>query len=80
VPAHLRGNIKASFEGATCARRFLFSRKARAHKRAYLALTNGEGELEASGAPPFAEIERFAKWCKTHRCVLDMHRVLIVAS
>ena len=61
-------------------RRFLFSRKARAYKRAYLALANGEGEFEASGAPPFAEIERLSKQCKTHRCTLDMHRSFVVAS
>ena len=80
VASNLRANIKASFAGLTCARRFLFSRKARAYKRAYLALANGEGELEASGAAPFAEIERLAKRCKTHRCALDMNRAFILSA
>ena len=39
---HLRANIKASFAGLTRERRFLFSRKARSYKRAYLALARGE--------------------------------------
>ena len=80
VPLHLRAHIKASFAGLTRERRFLFSRKARSYKRAYLALARGEGELESNGAAPFAEIERLSKQCKTHRCALDMNRVFILSA
>lgn len=80
VPANLRRNIVSSFDGLTRQRRFLFSRKARSYKRAYLALANGEGELDASGAAPFAEIERLARQFKTHRCALEFGRAFILAS
>ena len=80
VPANLRRNIVSSFDGLTRQRRFLFSRKARSYKRAYLALANGEGELDASGAAPFAEIERLARQFKTHRCALEFNRGFILAS
>ena len=80
VPANLRRNIVSSFDGLTRQRRFLFSRKARSYKRAYLALANGEGELDASGAAPFAEIERLARQFKTHRCALEFSRGFILAS
>ena len=80
VPKHLRRNVEASFENLTRERRFKFSRKARSCKLAYLAPANREGETDADGGAPFAEIERLAKVRKTHRCCLEMHRDFCTAE
>ena len=80
VAANLRQNVEDSFAALTRQRRFKMSRKARSYKRAYLALADGDGETDTNGAAPFAEIERLARLCKTHRCCLEMHREFCVAE